>query len=123
MNTRRYDLVGLGECMVELRGDAALGGAAQLACSYGGDVLNALVAAARQGGRTGFVSRVGDDPFGAALRAKWRGAGVDISQAPPVAGENGVDGIALLAGGGRDCSYRRSGSAASRPSASDIHGA
>ncbi len=111
--TRRFDLIGIGECMVEFHATAPLASATQFVKGYGGDVLNALVAACRQGSRTAFVSRVGDDPFGAGLLAAWRGEGIDISHAPLVAGENGVYFISVDAAGERSFTYRRAGSAAS----------
>ena len=70
MSACRFDLIALGECMVELYATQPLGSAEVLHRSCGGDVLNALVAAARMGARTGFVTRVGDDPFGPALLAQ-----------------------------------------------------
>ncbi|MFB9290682.1 sugar kinase [Pseudoduganella plicata] len=109
----RFDLVGIGECMVEFHSTAPLAEATQFRKGYGGDVLNALVAAARQGCRTAFVTRVGDDPFGAGLLSAWRDEGIDTSQAPLVPGENGVYFISVDAQGERSFTYRRAGSAAS----------
>ncbi|QCP14478.1 sugar kinase [Pseudoduganella umbonata] len=120
---RRFDLVGLGECMVEFNATEPLARAERFTRAYGGDVLNALVAAARQGARTAFVSRVGDDPFGAGLRAAWEAEGVDVGQAPLVPGENGVYFISLDAHGERSFTYRRAGSAASQLTAADIDAA
>lgn len=111
---RTYDLVSLGECMVELWSDAPLGTAERLRRSFGGDALNALVAAARLGSRTAFITRVGDDPFGSALVDAWRAEGIDTSFAPIVSGTNGVYFISLRKEGEREFSYRRAGSAASR---------
>jgi 2-dehydro-3-deoxygluconokinase len=113
MNTRSFDLLGLGECMVELLADGPLGQAGSLRRGFGGDVLNALVAAARLGARCGFMTRVGDDPFGPGLLAAWRGEGIDTACAPLVAGENGVYFVSLDDGGEREFSYRRRGTAAS----------
>ena len=115
-----FDLVGLGECMVEFNATEALSQAVRFSKAYGGDVLNALVAAARQGARTAFVSRVGDDPFGPGLRAAWQEEGIDTSHAPLVPGENGVYFISLDERGERSFTYRRAGSAASRLGPGDI---
>ena len=112
-DTARFDLVGIGECMVEFHSTAPLAEATQFGKGYGGDVLNALVAAARQGCRTAFVTRVGDDPFGAGLLSAWRAEGIDTSCAPLVPGENGVYFISVDAHGERSFTYRRAGSAAS----------
>ena len=110
---RALDLIGLGECMVELYADVPLGSARTLSKAYGGDVLNSLVTAARLGARTGFITRVGDDPFGAGLLQAWRAEGLDTSRAPLHRGENGVYFISLQDGGEREFTYRRAGSAAS----------
>jgi len=123
MKTRRFDLVGLGECMIELRSADPLGSATVFDCGYGGDVLNALVTAARMGGRTGFITRTGADPFGAALVNKWREEGINVDCANLVEGENGVYFISLLPGGEREFTYRRQGSAASCMQAADLDAA
>ena len=120
MSRKPFDLIGLGECMVELYADQPLGVTRTLTKSYGGDVLNALVTASRLGSRTGFISRVGDDPFGQGLLEAWQSEGVDVSQAPLVEGENGVYFISLLEGGEREFTYRRAGSAASQIRPQDL---
>ena len=48
------------------------------------------MAAARLGGRCGFISRVADVPFGPAMRQAWLAEGIDVSHAPLVRGDNGV---------------------------------
>jgi len=45
----------------------------------GGKGLNQAVAAARLGARTAFVGRIGDDPYGTALREGLVSAGVDVA--------------------------------------------
>lgn len=117
---RRFDLLGLGECMVELFADGPLGAAPALRRAFGGDVLNTLVAAARLGGRCGFISRVADDPFGLAMRQAWAMEGIDVSHAPLTAGDNGVYFISVADTGEREFSYRRSGSPASQFTVADL---
>lgn len=119
-STRRLDLVGIGECMVELSADRPLGEADSLAVGYGGDVLNALVMASRLGMRTGFVSRVGDDAFGPSLLRKWRAAGIDTGCSPLVPGSNGVYFISSLPGDEHEFWYYRAHSAASTLSPADV---
>lgn len=119
----RFDLIGLGECMVELYAAQPLGQAPALQRSYGGDVLNSLVAAARAGARTGFITRVGDDPFGESLLAAWRAEGVDTGCAPKVHGENGVYFISVAEDGEREFTYRRAGTPASAITPEDLDAA
>jgi 2-dehydro-3-deoxygluconokinase len=111
---KTLDIIGIGEAMVELSAEEPLSQATHLRRSYGGDVLNALIAAARLGARVGFISRVGQDPFGPGLLSSWQAEGVDTRHAPLVEGENGVYFISLQANGEREFTYRRAGSAASR---------
>jgi 2-dehydro-3-deoxygluconokinase len=117
---RRFDLLGLGECMVELFADGPLGTAPALRRAFGGDVLNSLVAATRLGGRCGFISRVADDPFGPAMRQAWADEGMDVSHAPLTSGDNGVYFISVADNGEREFSYRRRDSPASQYTVADL---
>ena len=65
----------LGEAMVEFnQTDPGLGLYQQ---GFGGDTSNAIIAASRQGARTGYLSCVGDDLFGNMLLSLWQREGVD----------------------------------------------
>ncbi|MSQ58681.1 MAG: sugar kinase [Betaproteobacteria bacterium] len=81
---------------------------------FGGDTMNAAIAAARQGARVGYTTRLGDDEFGRQFLALWKDEGVDasaVTQDPDA--HTGVYFITHDAGGHR-FSYLRAGSAASR---------
>jgi len=117
---RRFDLIGIGECMVEFYSDSPLQSASILRRSYGGDVLNALVACARLGGQCGFVTKVGDDPFGNGLLEAWIQEGIDTECAPKTPGENGVYFISTAEDGEREFTYRRQGTPASCLGVADI---
>lgn len=80
---------------------------------FGGDTSNAIIAAARQGARTGYISAVGGDQFGKELFKLWQEEGVatettNIYPADPT----GVYFVHPHASG-RCFSYARRGSAAS----------
>jgi len=107
------DILALGEAMVEFNQTGAADGRLYLQ-GFGGDTSNFAVAAARQGARAGYLSALGDDVYGAMLRAMWREEGVD---------DSGVlsDGDAFTAvyfvthdAAGHHFSFFRRGSAASR---------
>ncbi|MCA0400320.1 MAG: sugar kinase [Proteobacteria bacterium] len=70
------DLIAFGEAMIEFnqRGGAQSRDFLQ---GFGGDTSNVVIAAARQGARTGYVSALGEDTFGAMLRQLWAREGVD----------------------------------------------
>jgi len=109
-----FDIVGLGEPMLEFSQLPDSEGGRNYLQGFGGDTSNATVAAARQGARCGFVTALGCDPFGDALVRLWEAEGVDHqgvkrdSLAPT--------GIYFITHGpqGHTFTYSRSGSAASR---------
>ena len=72
------DILALGEAMVEFNQTGAAGGRLYLQ-GFGGDTSNFAVAAARQGAKVGYLSALGDDVYGAMLRAMWRAEGIDDS--------------------------------------------
>lgn len=112
-------LVGIGECMVELWADQPLAEARTFQRSYGGDVLNSLVAAARLGATARFITRVGNDAWTPALMSAWQSEGVEV-QATQADTSNGLYFISLLPGGEREFAYYRRGSAASTIEPSDL---
>ena len=75
-DSKRFDVVALGEPMVEFNQTGERDGRAYLQ-GFGGDSSNFAIAAARQGARVAYVSAVGDDPYGAMLRSLWDREGVD----------------------------------------------
>ena len=73
----RFDIVSLGEPMYEFsqipgEGNRYLQG-------FGGDTTNAAIAAARQGAKVAYLTRLGDDEFGKQFLALWRAEGLDSS--------------------------------------------
>ena len=115
---QRLDIISVGECMVEMFGREGLGGVME--CTVGGDTLNVVVAAARLGGRCGFLTRVGDDMFAPLLLGRWAKEGLDLSAVRIVDGFNGVYYITVDEAGERSFTYYRQGSAASTLEPADI---
>ena len=111
MNEKRFDVVALGEAMLEF--NQTQPGQPNYFQGYGGDTSNAVIAAARAGASTAYLSRLGDDWFGGQLRALWANEGVDASaiETDPVHST----GIYFVTHGsdGHRFSYLRAGSAAS----------
>jgi len=70
------DILALGEPMVEFNQTGEGAGRLYLQ-GFGGDTSNFAVAAARQGARVGYLSALGDDPYGGMLRRLWDEEGVD----------------------------------------------
>lgn len=107
-----FDVIALGEAMVEF--NQTRPGEPQYLQGFGGDTSNAVIAAARAGARTAYLTRLGQDTFGDALMALWQREGVDtrgVERDP-----SAPTGIYFVTHGpgGHEFSYRRAGSAASR---------
>lgn len=115
------DVLSIGEAMIEFN-QAADGprDAPVYRQGFGGDTSNMVVAAARSGASSAYVSRVGDDAFGRLLLALWRAEGVDATAV-------GIDpdahtGVYFVSHGdtGHVFGYLRAGSAASRLAPRDV---
>src|SRR6478672_3850627 len=77
----KHDLVSLGECMVRLSppGHGRIEFANTLEVCVGGGEFNVAYALARLGMRTGFASRIVDNPVGRIILNQARAVGVDVS--------------------------------------------
>ena len=87
---------------------------------YGGDTSNMIIAAARSGARTAYITRVGDDEFGRLFLDLWRREGVDtrwviVDREAPTAAYFVTHGAQ-----GHVFSYLRKHSAASRLQPADV---
>lgn len=118
MSEPSFDVVSLGEPMVEF--NQVPGEGRRYLQGFGGDTMNALLAAVRQGARAAYVTRIGEDAFGRMLLDLWREEGLDASGV-------GIDPAAPTAvyfvthgPSGHQFSYRRAGSAASRMCPEDV---
>ena len=121
----RPDILALGEPLVEMvrlpadPEDPAAGRRLYRA-GVGGDVLNALVAAARQGAATGLISALGEDAFGREILEFCRAEGIEtgavaVDPRHPT-GFVWIDPDPVE----RRFSYARAGSAASRLGPGDV---
>jgi 2-dehydro-3-deoxygluconokinase len=115
----RFDIVALGEAMIEFN-EARSAEARTWLQGFGGDTSNAIIAAARLGARTAYVTRVGDDAFGRRFVALWQDEGVATVGV-------GIDaerptGVYFVSHGehGHAFSYLRHGSAASAMSPASL---
>ncbi|GIF78524.1 sugar kinase [Asanoa siamensis] len=116
------DIIAIGEPLLEFSavGHAALDGADRFTTGFGGDTSNFLVAAARSGARTGYLTRIGADPFGDAFLRLWQAEGIDTTHVVRAQGER--TGVYFIS---RDparsvFTYYRADSAASRLSVADV---
>jgi 2-dehydro-3-deoxygluconokinase len=112
-------IVSIGEPLVEFN-QADPGDARRFLQGYGGDSSNMIIAAARSGARTAYLTRVGDDEFGRLFLELWAREGVDASNV--VVDRDAPTGAYFVTHGprGHVFSYLRAGSAASRLRPADL---
>lgn len=112
MQARKFDVVALGEAMVEFNQTTA--GQPNYLQGFGGDTSNAVIAAARAGASTAYLTRLGGDTFGQSLMALW--AAENVSTAAVQQDGEASTGLYFVTHGpkGHEFSYLRAGSAASR---------
>lgn len=113
MQPHRFDIVSLGEPMVEFNQTGERDGRLYLQ-GFGGDSSNFAVAAARQGARVAYVSAIGDDPYGAMLRELWDREGVNHGAVPTDPQAYTAIYFVTHDARGHHFHFFRSGSAASR---------
>jgi 2-dehydro-3-deoxygluconokinase len=117
---RPFDVVLVGEILVELYGEEPLADGASLRLGFSGDTLNAAAAAVAAGARTAVLTSVGEGELGDALEARVATLGIDTSL---MRRRDAVNGAYLLHGdlsGHREFTYWRSASAASQMSVADV---
>ena len=112
MDARTWDVVALGEAMVEFNQTSP--NEPQYLQGFGGDTSNAAIAAARAGARTAYLTRVGADNFGRSLLQLWGQEGVNTSGVTTAGASH--TGIYFVTHGseGHEFHYLRADSAASR---------
>ncbi|MBO6508207.1 MAG: sugar kinase [Roseibium sp.] len=110
------EIVCLGEPMLEFNQQPD----GRFLKGHGGDTSNVAIAAARQGAKVGFVTRLGLDAFGDEFLSLWKAEGIDTSCViRDPAAHTGVYFVNHDEQG-HHFSYLRKGSAASRLKAADI---
>ncbi|MCX5151196.1 PfkB family carbohydrate kinase [Streptomyces sp. NBC_00320] len=111
-----YDVLVLGEVLVEIHADTALSEAADgtgARISYSGDALNAAAAAAAAGARTALLAVVGDDELSFPLLHRAAELGVDVSHVRRAPRPNGAYLLGSDTEGDRAFVYWRTHSAGS----------
>lgn len=76
---KKLDIIAIGECLLELSTDEYFENTKYFNLSFGGDVINTLIAAKRFGINAGIISAIGDDYFKDILLEKLNSEGLDLS--------------------------------------------
>jgi 2-dehydro-3-deoxygluconokinase len=111
-------IVSIGEPMVEF--NQTRPGDRNFLQGFGGDSSNMIIAAARSGARTAYVTRIGDDEFGRMFLELWKREGVDARGV--IVDKEAPTAVYFVTHGpqGHAFSYLRAGSAASRMRPADL---
>jgi 2-dehydro-3-deoxygluconokinase len=113
-----FDVVALGEPMIEFNQTRA--GEPSYLQGFGGDTSNMIIAAARQGARAAYLTRLGDDEFGRMFLALWRSEGVDTGGVATDRAAHTAVYFVTHNAAGHVFNYLRAGSAASRMRPGDL---
>lgn len=77
------EILAIGEALIEMvRLPEDNEGRPAFVQSFGGDTSTVMVAAARQGGKAGFLTGISNDMFGQQFQTLWKDEGVDVSFCP-----------------------------------------
>jgi 2-dehydro-3-deoxygluconokinase len=115
-----WDVVVVGEVLVELSSGEPLRDGVALRLGFSGDALNSAAAAAAAGARVALLTRVADDELGDRLVERVAALGVDTALVRRIPGQNGVYFVAADPAGVREFVYVRRGSAASTLEPADV---
>ncbi len=123
MNQRQdatLDVIAIGEPLLEFNQRERRDGPTLYSSGFGGDTSNFAVAAARQGARVGYFTRLGADTFGDRFIDLWQREGVDVSSV--ARDPEAATGIYFISHdeAGHHFTYFRAGSAASRMGPGDV---
>jgi len=112
------DVVSLGEPLYEF--SQIPGSPGRFLQGFGGDTMNCAIAAARQGARVTYITRLGDDEFGRQFLQLWRDEGLDTSGV--AIDKQAHTAVYFITHGpaGHVFNYLRKGSAASRLQAREL---
>ena len=111
-------IVSIGEPMIEF--NQTRPGEPHYLQGFGGDSSNMAIAAARQGAKVAYVTRMGDDEFAREFLHLWKTEGVDASAVVLDASAYTAAYFVRHGPGGHVFSYARASSAASRMRPQDL---
>ncbi|MGQ0670295.1 MAG: sugar kinase [Actinomycetota bacterium] len=119
---RSIRFIAVGECMIELFSEdpVPVDRAERFRCSFGGDAVQAALAASNLGTRSAVATVAGDDPFAGSLLSWLERSGISTDLVVRRPGFTGLYLISIDAAGERSFVYYRKGSAASTLDASDV---
>jgi len=115
-----FDVVVMGEILVEVATDLPFGHGVPAQLGISGDALNVAAAAAAAGARVGLLSVLTDDDLGQAIAARIGELGVSTALLKFRRGQQGVYLVHSDPAGEREFSYARTGSVGSTLGPDDV---
>lgn len=120
MTEKNFDIITIGESLIEFSTTQKLKEAECLHKYYGGDSLVVAVAAKRLGSKVGFITCLGNDAFKEYMLSSWENEGLDISHVKIVDEKNGLYMVSRTPGEEKEFIYYRKKIAPAKLSIDDI---
>ena len=79
MEQQKADIAIIGQCLIELSSNGTLAESSTLNKYYGGDTVTTAVAIARLGGKTSYLTKVGNDGFSDFIFSSLKAENIDTS--------------------------------------------
>lgn len=120
MDNTQFDLITIGESLIEFSTNQKLKDAECLHKYYGGDTLVVAVAAKRLKSNVGFITCIGDDPFKDFMISSWEKEGLDLKHVKVVNEKNGLYMVSRVPDEEKEFMYYRKKIAPAKLSIEDI---
>ena len=117
---KEFDLITIGESLIELSTNKKFADTEYLTKYYGGDSLVVALAAKRLGANVGFISCVGEDAFKDFLLKSWQDEGIDTRHVKTVKSQNGLYMVSRASLHDKEFTYYRKKTAPAQLCADDI---
>lgn len=121
MIDKKFDLITIGESLIEFSTNQKFKDAECLHKYYGGDSLVVAVAAKRLGSNVGFVTCLGDDAYKDYMLTSWQKEGLSLEHVKIVDENNGIYMVSRAPGEEKEFIYYRKKIAPSKLSIDDIN--
>lgn len=120
MADKFFDLITIGESLVEFSTNQKLGNAECLHKYYGGDSLVVAIAAKRLNSNVGFITSLGNDPFKEYMLTSWQKEGLNLEHVKIVDENNGLYMVSRPEASEKEFIYYRKKIAPAKLSIEDI---
>ncbi len=122
MHENKFDLITIGESLIEFSTNQKLKDAECLHKYYGGDSLVVAVAAKRLNSNVGFITCLGNDSFKEYMLSSWEKEGLDTKHVKVVEEKNGLYMVSRTSVYDKEFEYYRKKIAPAQLSIDDIDG-